>query len=215
LEGSSPTAIQVEVVGIQFQWYIAVLPGMGITSSLLANFSRRFVLGYPMMSATTVLIGLLGLVVLGHHMLVSGMNPYAGTACALTAMGIAVPSSAKVLSWLGMLLGGRGKSLRQSDLERLPWPSCPCQFLAGRRQGLGAAAKDWAQPPRIGRSCQGLGAAAGWAQPLENSQEFSTSTTTPRASESKRKGYGGPYEYGIRPDGLDFIMQCHSNTKPE
>ena len=76
--------------------YIAVLPGMGITSSLLANFSRRPVLGYPMMTATTVLIGLLGLVVWGHHMFVSGMNPYAGTAFALTTMAIAVPSSAKV-----------------------------------------------------------------------------------------------------------------------
>ena len=86
--------------------YIAALPGMGLTSSLLANFTRRPVLGYPLMAATTVLIGMLGLVVWGHHMFVSGMNPYAGTAFALTTMAIAVPSSAKVLSWLGMLLGG-------------------------------------------------------------------------------------------------------------
>jgi cytochrome c oxidase subunit I len=86
--------------------YIAILPGMGITSSLLANFSRRPVLGYPMMTATTVLIGLLGLVVWGHHMFVSGMNPYAGTAFALTTMAIAVPSTIKVLSWLGTLWGG-------------------------------------------------------------------------------------------------------------
>jgi cytochrome c oxidase subunit 1 len=86
--------------------YIAVLPGMGIVSSILANFSRRPVLGYPMMTITTVLIGLLGLVVWGHHMFVSGMNPYAGTAFALTTMAIAVPSSAKVLSWLGTLWGG-------------------------------------------------------------------------------------------------------------
>jgi cytochrome c oxidase subunit 1 len=86
--------------------YIAILPGMGITSSLLANFSRRPVLGYPMMTATTVLIGLLGLAVWGHHMFVSGMNPYAGTAFALTTMAIAVPSTIKVLSWLGTLWGG-------------------------------------------------------------------------------------------------------------
>ncbi|HEY0759653.1 MAG TPA: cbb3-type cytochrome c oxidase subunit I [Acidisarcina sp.] len=86
--------------------YIAALPGMGMTSSLLANFTRRPVLGYRVMAATTVLIGFLGLVVWGHHMFVSGMNPYAGTAFALTTMAIAVPSSIKVLSWLGMLLGG-------------------------------------------------------------------------------------------------------------
>jgi cytochrome c oxidase subunit I len=86
--------------------YIAILPGMGITSTLLANFSRRPVFGYRMMAFTTVLIGLLGFLVWGHHMFVSGMNPYAGTAFALTTLAIAVPSSAKVLSWIGTIWGG-------------------------------------------------------------------------------------------------------------
>jgi cytochrome c oxidase subunit 1 len=86
--------------------YIAILPGMGIVSSLVANFSRRTIVGYRMMAATTVLIGLLGFVVWGHHMFVSGMNPYAGTAFALTTMAIAVPSTAKVFSWFGTLWGG-------------------------------------------------------------------------------------------------------------
>ncbi len=86
--------------------YIAILPGMGITSTLLANFSRRPVFGYRLMAFTTVLIGLLGFMVWGHHMFVSGMNPYAGTAFALTTLAIAVPSSAKVLSWIGTIWGG-------------------------------------------------------------------------------------------------------------
>lgn len=86
--------------------YIAILPGMGIVSSLIANFSRRTIVGYRMMAAATVLIGLLGFVVWGHHMFVSGMNPYAGTAFALTTMAIAVPSTAEVFSWFGTLWGG-------------------------------------------------------------------------------------------------------------
>jgi cytochrome c oxidase subunit 1 len=86
--------------------YIAILPGMGLASSLFSNFTRRPVLGYKLMATTTVLIGFLGLLVWGHHMFVSGMNPYAGTAFALTTMAIAVPSTAKVLSWLGTLWGG-------------------------------------------------------------------------------------------------------------
>lgn len=86
--------------------YISILPGMGLVSSLLANFSRRPVLGYRMMAVTTVLIGGLGLLVWGHHMFVSGMNPYAATAFALTSMAIAVPSSAKVFSWIGTIWGG-------------------------------------------------------------------------------------------------------------
>ncbi len=86
--------------------YIAVLPAMGLVSSLVANFSRRPVVGYRLMAVTTVLIGLLGFLVWGHHMFVSGMNPYAGSAFALTTMAIAVPSTAKVFSWLATLWGG-------------------------------------------------------------------------------------------------------------
>ena len=86
--------------------YIAILPGMGITSPPAGRHSRRPVLGYRLMAGTTVLIGLLGFLVWGHHMFVSGMNPYAGTAFALTTMAIAVPSSAKVLRWIGTIWGG-------------------------------------------------------------------------------------------------------------
>ena len=87
--------------------YISILPGMGLASSLLANFTRRPVLGYRGMVAATLLIGVFGLGVWGHHMFVSGMNPYAGTAFGLTTIAIAVPSSAEVLTWLGMLFRGR------------------------------------------------------------------------------------------------------------
>jgi len=86
--------------------YIAVLPGMGIATSLFANFTRRRVPGYRVMAGMLVVIGLLGLVVWGHHMFVSGMNPYAGTAFAITTMAIAVPSTVEVLGWLTMLWGG-------------------------------------------------------------------------------------------------------------
>ncbi|MBV8113506.1 MAG: cbb3-type cytochrome c oxidase subunit I [Silvibacterium sp.] len=86
--------------------YIAVLPGMGLVTSLFANFANRPVIGYRTMAAMLVAIGFLGLVVWGHHMFVSGMNPYAGTAFALTTMAIAIPSTVEVLGWLSMLWGG-------------------------------------------------------------------------------------------------------------
>ena len=86
--------------------YIAILPGMGLASSIFANFSRRPVVGYRLMAAMTVLIGFFGFLVWGHHMFVSGMNPYAGTAFGLTTMAIAVPSSVEVLAWLGTLWAG-------------------------------------------------------------------------------------------------------------
>ena len=80
--------------------YIAILPGMGLTSMLLANFSRRRVFGYRLMIATTLAIGLLGIIVWGHHMFVAGLNPFAGTAFSISTIAIALPSAAKVLSWL-------------------------------------------------------------------------------------------------------------------
>lgn len=80
--------------------YIAILPGMGLTSMLLANFSRRRVFGYRTMISTTLLIGLLGILVWGHHMFVAGLNPFAGTAFSLSTIAIAIPSTAKVISWL-------------------------------------------------------------------------------------------------------------------
>ena len=67
---------------------------------LLANFARRRVFGYRLMIATTLAIGLLGIVVWGHHMFVAGLNPFAGTAFSISTIAIAIPSAAKVLSWL-------------------------------------------------------------------------------------------------------------------
>ena len=82
--------------------YIAILPGMGLTSMVLANFTRRRVFAYRVMIATTLLIGFLGILVWGHHMFVAGLNPFAGTAFSVSTLAIALPSAAKVLGWLAI-----------------------------------------------------------------------------------------------------------------
>lgn len=109
-----PAAPGSPMLWLHFFWffghpevYISILPGMGLASSLVANFTGRPVLGYRFMVAATLLIGFLGLGVWGHHIFVTGMNPYAGTAFGLTTIAIAVPSSAEVLTWLAMLFPGR------------------------------------------------------------------------------------------------------------
>ena len=87
--------------------YLAILPGMGLTSMLLATFSRRRVFAYGTMIATTLLIGFLGILVWGHHMFVAGLNPFAGTAFGISTMAIALPSAAKVFSWLATVWRSR------------------------------------------------------------------------------------------------------------
>jgi cytochrome c oxidase subunit 1 len=108
---------------------------MGLTSSLLANFTRRPVLGYRFMVAATLMIGGFGLFVWGHHMFVSGMNPYAGTAFALTTMAIAIPSSGEVLGWLAMLLRGRNSRVSPMPTPMLFTLGFLSFFIAGGLTG--------------------------------------------------------------------------------
>jgi cytochrome c oxidase subunit 1 len=87
--------------------YIAILPAMGLTSHLLSVFARKPVFGYKAMVGATIAIGALGFGVWGHHMFVSGMNPYSGFAFSTLTTAIAVPSAVKTFNWLGTIYGGR------------------------------------------------------------------------------------------------------------
>ncbi|MGC1782508.1 MAG: cbb3-type cytochrome c oxidase subunit I [Acidobacteriaceae bacterium] len=86
--------------------YIAVLPAMGLTTTLLATFSQRPVLANRTMIVSTIAIGVLGFAVWGHHMFVSGMNPYASRGFGIVTIAIAIPSSIEVIQWLAVILGG-------------------------------------------------------------------------------------------------------------
>jgi cytochrome c oxidase subunit 1 len=86
--------------------YILVLPAMGVTSELLATFSRKPIFGYHAMAFSMIAIAFLSWIVWGHHMFMSGMNPLLGTAFMMTTMVIAVPSAIKTFNWLGTLWGG-------------------------------------------------------------------------------------------------------------
>ncbi|MGB8131637.1 MAG: cbb3-type cytochrome c oxidase subunit I [Candidatus Angelobacter sp.] len=87
--------------------YIAILPAMGVTSHLLSVFARKPVFGYKAMVGATLAIGALGFMVWGHHMFVSGMDPYAGFAFSTLTTAIAVPSAIKTFNWVATLYGGK------------------------------------------------------------------------------------------------------------
>src|SRR5215471_749209 len=87
--------------------YIAILPGMGVASQLLSTFSRKPIFGYRAMVYALMTIGLLGFMVWGHHMFMSGMSPYSAFAFSLMTMAIGVPSAIKTFNWLGTLWGAR------------------------------------------------------------------------------------------------------------
>ena len=87
--------------------YIAILPGMGLVSQVLSVFSRKPIFGYRAMVYALFAISLLGLMVWGHHMFVSGMSPYSGFAFSMLTMAIGVPSAIKTFNWLGTMYGGK------------------------------------------------------------------------------------------------------------
>src|SRR5579862_1714469 len=86
--------------------YIMILPGMGITSEMIATFSRKPIFGYRAMAYAMIAIAFLSWIVWGHHMFESGMNPALGTSFMLTTMVIGVPSAIKTFNWLGTLYKG-------------------------------------------------------------------------------------------------------------
>jgi cytochrome c oxidase subunit 1 len=87
--------------------YIAILPSMGVASQLLSTFSRKPIFGYRAMVYAIMAIGVLGFVVWGHHMFMSGMSPYSAFAFSIMTMAIGVPSAIKTFNWLGTLYKGK------------------------------------------------------------------------------------------------------------
>jgi cytochrome c oxidase subunit 1 len=87
--------------------YIAILPGMGVCSQLISTFSRKPIFGYKAMVYAMLSIGLLGFMVWGHHMFMSGMSPYTAFAFSIMTMTIGVPSAIKTFNWLGTMWRGK------------------------------------------------------------------------------------------------------------
>ena len=87
--------------------YVMILPGMGVISDILPVFSRKPLFGYRAMIMSTGAIALLGMIVWGHHMFQTGLNPLLRTSFMVSTMAIAVPSGMKVFNWIATLWGGR------------------------------------------------------------------------------------------------------------
>lgn len=79
--------------------YIMVLPAMGVISELIAAFSRNRIFGYKLVAFASLAIAVLGFLVWGHHMFVSGQSLYAGMVFSVLSMLIAIPSAIKVFNW--------------------------------------------------------------------------------------------------------------------
>jgi len=87
--------------------YIMVLPGMGVVSELIANFSRKKIFGYEFVAFSSIAIAVFGFLVWGHHLFVSGQSIYAGLVFSFLSMVVAIPSAIKVFNWTATLYKGQ------------------------------------------------------------------------------------------------------------
>src|SRR5436309_4466690 len=85
--------------------YIAILPSMGIISHILINSMRKPLLSARVIIYSMMSIGFLSWMVWGHHMFVSGMNPFSSLLFSFPTLTITIPATIMTLMWLGSLYG--------------------------------------------------------------------------------------------------------------
>ena len=86
--------------------YIVILPAMGLVSEVMATNSRKPIFGYRAMIMSILAIAFLSTIVWGHHMFISGMNPFLGSVFTFTTLLIAIPSAVKAFNWITTLWKG-------------------------------------------------------------------------------------------------------------
>lgn len=86
--------------------YIVLLPALGLSSEIISTNSRKPIFGYRAMIGSILAIGFLSFIVWGHHMFVTGMNPFLGSVFVFTTLLIAIPSAVKVFNYLTTLWRG-------------------------------------------------------------------------------------------------------------
>jgi cytochrome c oxidase subunit 1 len=86
--------------------YIVLLPALGITSEVISTMTRKPIFGYRAMIGSMMAIAFLSFIVWGHHMFLTGMNPFLGSVFTFTTLLIAIPSAVKVFNYLTTLWKG-------------------------------------------------------------------------------------------------------------
>jgi cytochrome c oxidase subunit I len=87
--------------------YIVFLPATGMISMLLPVYARRPIVGHPLVAASTVLTGVVGMGVWVHHMFAVGMAQMAMSFFSAASMTISLFSTIQIFCWVATLWLGR------------------------------------------------------------------------------------------------------------
>jgi cytochrome c oxidase subunit 1 len=88
------------------EFYIILLPALGMVSEIISVNSRKPIFGYKAMVYALIAIAFLSFIVWGHHMFITGMDPFLGSVFTFTTLLIAIPSGIKVFNYLTTLWKG-------------------------------------------------------------------------------------------------------------
>ena len=83
--------------------YVLALPAVGIAFDVVATFGRRPVFGYRTSVGSLIVIAVLSMIVWGHHMFTSGMNPYLAEYFSIATVAITIPFAVLGLNLIGSL----------------------------------------------------------------------------------------------------------------
>jgi cytochrome c oxidase subunit 1 len=86
--------------------YIILMPALGISSQVISTNARKPIFGYRAMVGSLLAISILSFLVWGHHMFITGMNPFLGNVFMVLTLIIAVPSAIKAFNYLATLWKG-------------------------------------------------------------------------------------------------------------
>src|ERR1700675_3182391 len=112
--------------------YIAIVPGIGIVSHILVTNMRKQMLSQRVLIYSMGALAVLSYMVYGHHMFVSGMNPFSSLAFSFPPLVITIPASIIVLIWLFSLYGSKLR-LNSASLFALGFIS---MFVSGGVSGF-------------------------------------------------------------------------------
>jgi len=87
--------------------YIAIVPGIGIVSHILITSMRKPMLSQRVLIYCMGSLAVLSYMVYGHHMFVSGMNPFSSLAFSFPTLMITIPATITVLIWVFSLYGSK------------------------------------------------------------------------------------------------------------
>src|SRR3954447_10812487 len=87
--------------------YIIVMPALGIVSAVLPAFTRRGVVGYPLIVLSIVSISIISFGVWVHHMFATGLPQLSYSFFSAASTLITIPSGIQIFAWLFTMLRGR------------------------------------------------------------------------------------------------------------